>query len=405
MPAIITEYFGKQRAVACGISYAGSSIGAFIFPLFIQWQLNQFGLEGTLLMMGAMTMHGLIGSLLLRPIQYYNNANKNKPKKHDKNFISSCETKSPLIESCDTRVYLENVHASKLNGIRERPKSIADFSVIVTMRDHRNDRREYRNRRMSMPSISQKQQLQLHNQLYNNTQNHSCDNQVNQEMKFFKRIQNHIKNDAKIFCNLQFNLCTFIYVVFIINFVSFLIILPDFAKDRGLTVNQGTLLLSLFSVTDFFGRILPGWASYFGLITNKNIYVGSIGLMGVCFILMPMADGFSEFVILTLLCGFFTGCQMVLPPVVISEYFGVERTAVAWGLANFVCGSISMAFRPILIGNYIIELNLTFNRINITGAFKDGTGHYDKLFYTLGSMALFSAILFIFNLVKSKIRK
>jgi MFS family permease len=53
LPAIISQYFGKQRAIACGISYAGATAGAFIFPLFIEWQLKEYGLRGTLLLMGG----------------------------------------------------------------------------------------------------------------------------------------------------------------------------------------------------------------------------------------------------------------------------------------------------------------------------------------------------------------
>ena len=53
LPAIISHYFGKQRAIACGISYAGATTGAFIFPLFIEWQLKHYGLSGTLLLMGG----------------------------------------------------------------------------------------------------------------------------------------------------------------------------------------------------------------------------------------------------------------------------------------------------------------------------------------------------------------
>jgi len=65
LPAIIAQYFGKQRAIACGISYAGSTTGAFIFPLFIEWQLNKYGLSGTLLLMGGMDgYHNLLIMLM-----------------------------------------------------------------------------------------------------------------------------------------------------------------------------------------------------------------------------------------------------------------------------------------------------------------------------------------------------
>ena len=72
--------------------------------------------------------------------------------------------------------------------------------------------------------------------------------------------------------------------------------------------------------------------------------------MGGCFLVLPFAYSFSAFSVLTLICGFVTGCQMVLPAVVLSEYLGADKTAVAFGLSNFICGALSIILRPLLIG-------------------------------------------------------
>lgn len=57
---------------------------------------------------------------------------------------------------------------------------------------------------------------------------------------------------------------------------------------------------------------------------------------------------------LTLCCGFVSGCQMTLPPVIIAEYLGVENTAIAFGMSNFICGLLTFT-RPIIIGESIIS--------------------------------------------------
>lgn len=69
LPAIISEYFGSQRAAACGLSYAGATIGAFIFPLIFQQLLNIFSLNGSLLIMGAIALNGILGAILLCPLK------------------------------------------------------------------------------------------------------------------------------------------------------------------------------------------------------------------------------------------------------------------------------------------------------------------------------------------------
>ncbi|CAG2119649.1 unnamed protein product, partial [Medioppia subpectinata] len=141
--------------------------------------------------------------------------------------------------------------------------------------------------------------------------------------------------------------------------------------------HEGTVLLSLYSITDLFGRLIPGWISYLDYVSNRNIFVSSIGVMGLTLLAMPFANSFPTFAALTLVCGFVTGCQMVLPPVVLSEYLGADNTAVAFGLSNFMCGSLTIIFRPLLIG------------------VKDRTGHYDILFYILGCLGIASALLWL----------
>lgn len=105
--------------------------------------------------------------------------------------------------------------------------------------------------------------------------------------------------------------------------------------------------------------------------------------MGICFLVFPLANGFWSFAVLTLVCGFVTGCQMVLTAVVLSEFLGADNTAVAFGLTNFICGSLTLIVRPLLIG------------------LKDLTGIYDSLFFALGFIAIGSAVLWICDSIRT----
>ncbi|KAJ5503739.1 Major facilitator superfamily domain general substrate transporter [Penicillium fimorum] len=44
----MSEWFDKRRGLAFGIVWAGSGVSGIIFPLAIQWLLNQYGIEATL---------------------------------------------------------------------------------------------------------------------------------------------------------------------------------------------------------------------------------------------------------------------------------------------------------------------------------------------------------------------
>ena len=220
-----------------------------------------------------------------------------------------------------------------------------------------------------------------------------------------ERMKEHMKQDVKIVLNPYFTLVSLVYIAYIMGNVTFLMILPDFAIEVGLSKNQGIFLLSIFSVTDLIGRLTPLVLNYFTkevdqvnesssrkVISNKSLFVSSISMLSIILFLFPIVGNSSwTFVttiksliplyyillILTLVAGFFSGFQMILPPVMLSEYLGPSQTAVAFGLSNFICG-ISSFSRP-----FIIE------------AVRDQTKSYDLIFYIFSAFAALTSLCWI----------
>lgn len=197
----------------------------------------------------------------------------------------------------------------------------------------------------------------------------------------------NLKGDLGLLVNWHFVLCTFTYVSFILDFVAFIIILPDVARAQGIADVDSRWLLSIFSLTDFVGRISPGWFSHWKLITDKSTYILSISLMGICMILLNSAHTWLHFVLLSLVCGLVTGCQMVLSPAILADYLGAENTAVAFGMANFLCGLFTLVTRPLIIG------------------MKDIYGNYNLLGYILSGTALLSGAIWAIEIVFTSRRK
>ena len=199
------------------------------------------------------------------------------------------------------------------------------------------------------------------------------------------RIWRQILTDSHILTKADFFLITFTYMAYIMGNVTLLMILPDYVVGLAFSKEYAVMLLSLFSVTDLTGRLLAGWLPFFfgTQISNKSMYVFSIAIMGVSFFLFPLilsptstmtttmttttttTDAAASFlstkmrsscketilICLTLLCGFVSGCQMILPPVVIADTMGPENTAVAFGLSNFFVGLVSFS-RPFIFREY-----------------------------------------------------
>ena len=104
------------------------------------------------------------------------------------------------------------------------------------------------------------------------------------------------------------------------------------------------------------GRIAPGWFSHWNLVTDKSVYILSITVMGLCMVLLISVHSWLHFVLVSLLCGLVTGCQMVLSPAILADYLGTENTAIAFGMANFLCGLFTLVTRPLIIGTDATQL-------------------------------------------------
>lgn len=57
---------------------------------------------------------------------------------------------------------------------------------------------------------------------------------------WLRRLGAKLKADFSLLFNFHFALCTFTYVNFVLDFVAFIIILPDVAKDQGIAGEHPT---------------------------------------------------------------------------------------------------------------------------------------------------------------------
>ncbi|KAH0557790.1 monocarboxylate transporter 12 [Cotesia glomerata] len=89
----LNTYFDKKRGQAVSYSSAGTAIAMMIVPQASHFLLGRYGFQGTMMIIGAWTMHSIVGACLLRPLKF--------PKKiietEMKSKVSD-ETELPLME-------------------------------------------------------------------------------------------------------------------------------------------------------------------------------------------------------------------------------------------------------------------------------------------------------------------
>lgn len=62
----VSQYFYRRRGIALGINMAGATVASLVFPNLYELLLSEYGLRGTLLVLGASLLHVPVLSLLMR---------------------------------------------------------------------------------------------------------------------------------------------------------------------------------------------------------------------------------------------------------------------------------------------------------------------------------------------------
>ncbi|XP_077551454.1 monocarboxylate transporter 9-like [Haemaphysalis longicornis] len=62
----VSQYFDRRRGIALGINMAGATVASLVFPNVYELLLSEYGLRGTLLVLGASLLHVPVLSLLMR---------------------------------------------------------------------------------------------------------------------------------------------------------------------------------------------------------------------------------------------------------------------------------------------------------------------------------------------------
>lgn len=77
---IVSLYFNKRRALANGICVSGTAAGSFVFPMLIEYLIQNFGFHGTILILGGCMLHVCVSATLYRPIDINGTAEPKSPK-------------------------------------------------------------------------------------------------------------------------------------------------------------------------------------------------------------------------------------------------------------------------------------------------------------------------------------
>ncbi|XP_023231020.1 monocarboxylate transporter 12-like isoform X1 [Centruroides sculpturatus] len=201
----------------------------------------------------------------------------------------------------------------------------------------------------------------------------------NNEINFKKpkkqnAFRQYISLVIELLCDPMYQIINFCFGIFFICFTLYITILVDFAMDRSIAQNKAVFIISVYSISDLFGRIFSGWIIDFKIIRRKTVIIVSFISSGILLITIPFGNNYAAILALISVLGLLCGSIMVNFTVLLTEYLGLSKVTTALGLSNFLYGILGL-FRPMIIGHY-----------------RDTLGSYDYLFYTLGGMHVIAGV-------------
>lgn len=68
---IVTSYFTTKISRAVSFSMAGSGLGKMLMPQIVGLLLIFYDFRGVILIIGALSLHAVVGALLLQPVEWH----------------------------------------------------------------------------------------------------------------------------------------------------------------------------------------------------------------------------------------------------------------------------------------------------------------------------------------------
>ncbi|CRK90395.1 CLUMA_CG004022, isoform A [Clunio marinus] len=125
----ISPFFTTKKARAISMSMAGTGLGQMLLPQIVRVLQAEYGSQMTILILGSMSMHGIVGALLFRSMGHH--------KMRIKRSNNECDEQSPLLFNASNSSDDEAENSQNENvctKIFDRIYQLFDFSLLKSSR-------------------------------------------------------------------------------------------------------------------------------------------------------------------------------------------------------------------------------------------------------------------------------
>ncbi|XP_070980431.1 monocarboxylate transporter 9-like isoform X2 [Oncorhynchus clarkii lewisi] len=331
---ITCQYFDKRRGLALGIVTTGTSVGGFLYATAQNELIVLFGLEGCLLIIGALALNLMACAGFMRPLNmpgYYLKQKAALERTKEQPF------KKPPADDLKTTP-----------GTGETKLPVKDHLITIDAKDIPTPD----NKRGFMAGLAIVKIIKKKRQAYSKYMHSTAD---------FLHDRNFMALCIAIFL---FSLGAFPPVLF----------MEDVAQSEGLIDEVKIIpLVSIVAITTGVGKLTLGMLADIRWINSVFLYAFTLLGTGTALLLIPISKSYVGLQVLSAVVGFFSG-NWSLTSYITTKIVGLDKLTQAHGILMFFGGFGIMLGPPVV------------------GWFFDWTQSYDLAFYFSGGSVLLGGV-------------
>ncbi|KAM9197782.1 monocarboxylate transporter 9 isoform 1-T2 [Dugong dugon] len=353
---ITCQYFDSRRGLALGVISTGSSVGLFIYAALQRLLIEFYGLDGCLLIVGALALNILACGSLMRPLQSSHcplpekTAGENVPERY---FIYNEKEKS-----------LEE----NISILEKSYSSVEKCKSPLANGDWKQEGPLHKNPTMAHTKETETYKKKVAEQTY------LCKQLAKRKWQLYR---NYCGETMALFKNKVFTALFIAILLFDIGGFPPSLLMEDVARSSNVKEEDFIMpLISIIGIMTAVGKLLLGVLADFKWINTLYLYVATLIIMGLALCAIPFAKSYVTLAILSGILGFLTGNWSIFPYVT-TKTVGIEKLAHAYGILMFFAG----------IGNSLGPPTI--------GWFYDWTQTYDIAFYFSGFCVLLGGFILL----------
>ncbi|XP_042629797.1 monocarboxylate transporter 9-like [Cyprinus carpio] len=343
---ITCQYFDKRRGLALGIVTTGTSLGGFIYATLQNELIELFGLEGCLLIVGALALNLMACAGPMRPMKLPGYYLKQRA------ALQRTEEPEPLYTK-PTAIIID----SDLKTTSGSADNTATIKLLI----------------IKEPTELQESEGERKSGIL------TCSVVARAIKKRMRPYGQYLCETVELLQDRVF--MAFCIAIFLFSLGAFppVLFMEDVAQSEGLIDGIALIpLVSIVAMTTGIGKLVLGILADMRWVNSLYLYALTLTGTGTALLLIPVSKSYMGLQILSAAVGFFSG-NWSLTSYITTKIVGIERLSQAHG--------ILMCF-----GGFGITLGPP-----VVGWFFDCTQSYDLAFYFSGTCVLLSGLfLFLF---------